>query len=205
MRVPEVRRLLLSCGLSDVATKSQLVARLRKHVADGGGVVTIVSEAPMNRRNHLRDASKAKAKVETELKAKAKAAAKVAATGLEAEADTAAKAAATPCDLASSDSFRLDRSARSGAAFAALMEVHYNLGRFHHQLGTPHLAVAAYRRVLALADQRSEDDVATGGEGEGARAQHGPAREAAHNLVQIYRASGAISLARAIMSRYLAV
>ena len=202
MRVPEIRRLSISCGLSDAATKAKLVARLRKHVADGGGVVAIVAKTPMKRRNHLRDASKAKAKA----KADAVANAKVTAVqpGAVAEALVLNDAFGAPCDLASSDAFHRDRTPLSGAAYAALMEVHYNLARFHHQLGTTHLAVSAYRRVLALADQRRED-IAAAGEGGEARAQHGPAREAAYNLVQIYRASGALGLARVVMSRYLAV
>lgn len=70
-------------------------------------------------------------------------------------------------------------------------EALYNTGRAAHQLGLLHVAVPLYERALAAPAPAasSTTDVR---------------REAAHNLVLIYRSTGAIELARQIMHEYLA-
>ena len=69
-------------------------------------------------------------------------------------------------------------------------EAAYNLGRAAHQLGLLHVAAPFYERALAV---RSPD---------GAR-EHCVAREAAHNLALLYRATGARALARTVMRQHL--
>ena len=69
-------------------------------------------------------------------------------------------------------------------------EAAYNLGRAAHQLELLHIAVPFYER--ALATQPPVDSSVTN--------LH---REAAHNLVLIYRKTGAIELARQIMRKHL--
>ena len=81
-------------------------------------------------------------------------------------------------------------------------ERNYNLGRAFHAIGLVHLAVPYYERVLAYyggSDHGSEagTDAPRGG--------CGLRREAAHNLVHIYRASGSIALARQIMRAHLTI
>ena len=69
-------------------------------------------------------------------------------------------------------------------------EAAYNLGRAAHQLELLHIAVPFYER--ALATQPPIDSGIT-------NLRH----EAAHNLVLIYRKTGAIELARQIMREHL--
>ena len=69
-------------------------------------------------------------------------------------------------------------------------EATYNLGRAAHQLGLLHVAVPLYERALA------------------AKAPHDSSianlqREAAHNLVLIYRSTGAVIMARHVMQEHL--
>lgn len=59
------------------------------------------------------------------------------------------------------------------------------MGRLAQQLGLPHLAAQSYRALL-----------------EGPGTKH-LAREAAHNLALIYRASGSPGLARQVLRRHL--
>ena len=81
-------------------------------------------------------------------------------------------------------------------------ERNYNLGRAFHQLGLVHLAVPYYERVLAY----------YGGDGAGSVGRPGRVlpmlglqRETAHNLVQIYKASGSCGLAKLVMQRHLII
>jgi len=69
-------------------------------------------------------------------------------------------------------------------------ETAYNLGRAAHQLGLLHVAVPFYERALAAKPPLSSSiaDVR---------------REAAHNLVLIYRSTGATGMARHIMREHL--
>ena len=69
-------------------------------------------------------------------------------------------------------------------------EACYNLGRAAHQLGLLHVAVPFYERALAAQPppKSSSADVR---------------REAAHNLVLIYRSTGATSIARQVMREHL--
>ncbi len=69
-------------------------------------------------------------------------------------------------------------------------EAAYNLGRAAHQLELLHIAVPFYER--ALATQPPIDSGITN-----------LRREAAHNLVLIYRKTGAIELARQVMREHL--
>jgi general transcription factor 3C polypeptide 3 (transcription factor C subunit 4) len=71
-------------------------------------------------------------------------------------------------------------------------EAAYNLGRAAHQLGLMHVAIPFYEQALALrpAERGSATDLS---------------REAAHNVVMIYKATGAIALAREVMHEYLTV
>ena len=80
-------------------------------------------------------------------------------------------------------------------------ERNYNLGRAFHQIGVVHLAVPYYERVLAYygGDGTRPAEAAVPGLGLGLR------REAAHNLVRIYKASGSLSAARLVMMRHLTI
>lgn len=73
------------------------------------------------------------------------------------------------------------------------MEADYNVGRIMHQLGLVHMAADMYRRVLDWKCELGADvpmwaDLR---------------RDAAYNLVQIYRASGSIRLANVILEEHL--
>jgi general transcription factor 3C polypeptide 3 (transcription factor C subunit 4) len=73
-------------------------------------------------------------------------------------------------------------------------EVAYNAGRAAHQLGLTALACQYYEAALAAPPAR------------GLERQRGDlSREAAHNLVLLYSASGASTLAREVMMRHLVV
>eukprot|EP00741_Cyanophora_paradoxa_P002683 tig00000615_g2603.t1 len=72
-------------------------------------------------------------------------------------------------------------------------EALYNLARAHHQLGLLQLAVPFYERCLARCCAPSS------------RPTQSLAREAAHNLALIYRASGNAPLALALMREYLTI
>jgi tetratricopeptide (TPR) repeat protein len=72
-------------------------------------------------------------------------------------------------------------------------EVWYNMGRSYHDVKLLHLAVAMYNKALAIAED--EPKVKT-------LPSH-CTREAAHNLVVIYKSSKAINLALSIMQRHL--
>ena len=69
-------------------------------------------------------------------------------------------------------------------------EACYNFGRAAHQLGLLHVALPFYERALA-AELRPESSSAD------------LRREAAHNLVLIYRHTGATGLARQVMREHL--
>ena len=69
-------------------------------------------------------------------------------------------------------------------------EACYNFGRAAHQLGLLHVALPFYERALA-AEPPSESSFAD------------LRREAAHNLVLIYRSTGATGMARQVMREHL--
>ena len=69
-------------------------------------------------------------------------------------------------------------------------EACYNLGRAAHQLGLLHAAVPFYERALAAKPPPASSS---------ADLRH----EAAHNLVLIFRSTGATGLARKVMQEYL--
>lgn len=122
-------------------------------------------------------------------------------------------------------SYARARAKGPGAPPGLAAEAEYNLGRGAHEMGLLHLAAAHYERALLAAgggggedsevEERREGEPQEG-EGEGGgrsgaaaatleeRAlREGAAREAAHNLVHIYRRTGAPELARQIMARHL--
>lgn len=79
-------------------------------------------------------------------------------------------------------------------------EVLYNMGRAAHQVGLLHLAVPLYQRALAAPVPpplilRNRICVRT--------PKVDLSREIAHNLVLIYRSTGAGNLAREVIKRYL--
>ncbi|KAI0561834.1 Transcription factor [Gracilaria domingensis] len=75
------------------------------------------------------------------------------------------------------------------------METDYNLGRAMHQLGLLHYATEAYKRVLT----KEYEGVEQGKVPEWADLR----RDAAYNLIQIYRGSGSLEMAAAICEEYL--
>ena len=86
-----------------------------------------------------------------------------------------------------------DAGAPDARALAAPMrqEVAFNTGRAFHQLGMLHHAAMSYRRALEMHDDMPAGATVT--------------REAAHNLVLLYQQTGAISLARRVVARYLTI
>lgn len=78
-------------------------------------------------------------------------------------------------------------------------EAAYNLGRAAHQLGLLHVALHWYTAALEAAPAVAPGD---GGRPAG---RWDLRREVAHNLVALYRSSGAVGLAREVMERYLVV
>ena len=86
-------------------------------------------------------------------------------------------------------------------ALAREQEVSYNLGRGFQYLGLRHMAVPWYERALEL--HRSIVSLRPASE-----PQHRSTlvtQDAAHNLILIYRESGAANLAHGIAGRFLAV
>eukprot|EP00178_Gracilaria_changii_P002953 TRINITY_DN1433_c0_g1_i1.p1 TRINITY_DN1433_c0_g1~~TRINITY_DN1433_c0_g1_i1.p1 ORF type:complete len:861 (+),score=138.90 TRINITY_DN1433_c0_g1_i1:286-2868(+) len=75
------------------------------------------------------------------------------------------------------------------------METDYNLGRAMHQLGLLHYATEAYKRVLT----KEYEGMEQGNIPEWADLR----RDAAYNLIQIYRGSGSLEMAAAICEEYL--
>lgn len=73
------------------------------------------------------------------------------------------------------------------------MEADYNVGRLMHQLGLVHMASDMYRKVLDRKVE-NEDDVPSWAD---------LRRDAAYNLVQIYRMSGSVDLANAVLEEFL--
>lgn len=71
-----------------------------------------------------------------------------------------------------------------------LQEFLYNMGRATHQIGLMHLAVHYYEQALATPPPVNEV---------------GWNMEAAHNLIQIFKDSGAIGLARDVMIKHLTI
>eukprot|EP00898_Chlorokybus_atmophyticus_P003436 jgi/Chlat1/4093/Chrsp26S04008 len=86
-------------------------------------------------------------------------------------------------------------------------EACYNLARAYHQLGLAHMAVPYYQR--ALTQDICKDHMAARSEvAEGVierRQSYDLRREAAHNLALIYKASGAVELARQVLSQHAVV
>lgn len=82
-------------------------------------------------------------------------------------------------------------------------EVAYNFGRAYHHLGLTHLAVPYYiQALLAPPAPASADAGAAGPTEEGGQ---DVSREAAYNLVRIFRASGNHDLARELTRAFLAM
>jgi tetratricopeptide (TPR) repeat protein len=73
-------------------------------------------------------------------------------------------------------------------------EVYYNFGRFCQEVGLNHLAVDNYNEVLKIADILKT---------QGINSQFSVTREAAFNLVIIYKKSNSLSFANDIMRKYL--
>jgi tetratricopeptide (TPR) repeat protein len=106
----------------------------------------------------------------------------------------------TACSSGSSSSSTATRPAREEALTAAQMhelslyqETLYNLGRAFHDMKLLHLACEQYTRALEIAEVyaylRDDDSAVT--------------RQAAHNLVQIYKRSGAKDMALEVMQQFL--
>eukprot|EP00803_Ostreobium_quekettii_P007609 evm.model.scf_98.11 EVM.evm.TU.scf_98.11 scf_98:86739-94967(-) len=74
----------------------------------------------------------------------------------------------------------------------------YNAARAAHQLGLAHVAVPLYERAL-------QTEPPSAGEGWEGFNPHDLRRDAAHNLVQILKESGAVGLAREVMQKYLTI
>ena len=72
-------------------------------------------------------------------------------------------------------------------------ETHYNLGRAFQELKMNHLAVAQYTKAISLAENSKKL----------ASSCLNVTKEAAHNLVLIYKQSGAFDLALEIMLKHL--
>lgn len=78
----------------------------------------------------------------------------------------------------------------------ALSEIHYNLGRLHHQFGIIHIAVEHYKAVLHCDDSpliKENMDLLD------------LKREAAFNLHLIYKESGNLDLARKVLFDYIVI
>lgn len=89
-------------------------------------------------------------------------------------------------------------------------ERNYNMGRAYHQIGLVHLAVPYYERVLANFEKREISEsryssAETSSTQLPPHARSGLRREAAYNLVQIYKASGSLRVARHIMRKHLTI
>ena len=74
------------------------------------------------------------------------------------------------------------------------------LGRAFHDIKLHHLAVIQYQNALAVADQMSSRQSSSSSS---TRSSLNVTREAAHNLVLIYKQSGAVDLALELMLKYL--
>ena len=74
------------------------------------------------------------------------------------------------------------------------------LGRAFHDIKLNHLAVIQYQNALAVADQMSSRQSPSS---PSTRSSLNVTREAAHNLVLIYKQSGAVDLALELMLKYL--
>jgi len=72
-------------------------------------------------------------------------------------------------------------------------EACYNLGRAFHQIGLTYLAIPHYEKVLQMNDEKGEGNA------------NNLSKEAAWNLVLIYRNSNSLDMAREVMSKYLVV
>lgn len=84
-------------------------------------------------------------------------------------------------------------------------EAAYNIGRAAHQLGLLHLAALFYERALA-AQPPAGDAMRTNGVAvDPSMSSYDVRREAAHNLVLIYRTTGAVTLARQVMRQHLTI
>ena len=79
-------------------------------------------------------------------------------------------------------------------------EALYNLGRAAHQIGLLHLAVPLYQRALAA---QAPPPLVLRNRIRMRTLTVDLSREIAHNLVLIYRSTGAVNLARQVMKRHL--
>ena len=73
-------------------------------------------------------------------------------------------------------------------------ECAYNLGRFFHHLGVTHLAIQQYEKAIKLGEDIPED-----------KKQFNLTKEAAHNLIAIYRTNGSFQLARYLTIQHLSI
>jgi tetratricopeptide (TPR) repeat protein len=111
-----------------------------------------------------------------------------------------ADVAAASCSSSSSSSSGTSRTVREEPLTAAQMhelslyqETLYNLGRAFHDMKLLHLACEQYTRALEIARVYAylrDDDCAV-------------TRQAAHNLVQIYKRSGAKDMALEVLQQFL--
>jgi len=87
---------------------------------------------------------------------------------------------------------------KEGAKKAMEQEVVFNMGRAFHQAGLLHMAVPFYQDALSLFDRYEEELKAVGEKGH-------VTREAAWNLVVIYKGANSRELARGVVENYLRV
>ena len=220
MRVPALRAHCVACGLAvDGKQKSLLLKQLRTHIASGGSVlparkpgVARGSSASSSKRKRKRVGGVKQAALAQSRAGEGRAAKKGRRpqpqnkgddAGYLAAKSAAAAAAASIVNDLRFDALLSDDASLSTAMRNTLAEVHYNFGRLFHHLSVTHLAIESYRRVLALHD--SAEERGNGEDEDGERVEMVGLREAAHNLVQIYRASGSKNLARQVIQRYLVV
>ena len=125
-----------------------------------------------------------------------------------------------PTATANMDNHCRNRSDEFQEGIAWHQETMYNLGRCFHELRLYHLAVEQYLEALELANsypfllliEDDDDDDDGNGNGDGCSGNRGGrvgggsvTREAAHNLVLIYKQSDSHNLALEIMLKYLVV
>eukprot|EP01036_Dinobryon_divergens_P026028 gene26030-34630_t len=103
-----------------------------------------------------------------------------------------------PVDNSSSSSSSSSSDVELISELGLRQETHYNLGRAFHEIKLNHLAVIQYKHALEIADQISSRQSPSL-----SPCSLNVTREAAHNLVLIYKHSGAKNLALELMLKYL--
>lgn len=86
-----------------------------------------------------------------------------------------------------------------------LQEAAYNIGRAAHQLGLLHMAAPFYERALATEPPAGDPSCSANATAATADSAFDVRREAAHNLVLIYKTTGAVTLARQVMCQHLVI